>query len=159
MIHLFRISAAAGLLAGAAALAADPMPLNRPIAIDGVRAVCTGIGQSQLDDPSWNAYPAKVEVVGHDGQYLAGETVTIADHGRTVLEGRCGAPLLYAKLSPGRYEVTVHRDGKSTSGLLAVPRQGQGKAILWFPRQGGTVSASFRRAIGDQGAGSAMANP
>lgn len=125
------------------------LPLNRPTNIDGVRAVCTGIGEHQQNNPRWDSYPAKIVVAGRDGQYLADEHVRISRHGRTVLATRCGGPMLLADLSPGRYRVTAHIDGRSSSAALHVSRRGQHRVVLSFPNAGGAVSATYRRSQRD----------
>lgn len=61
-----------------------------------------------------------------DGAYLADVDVTIKDaQGKTVLDVDSAAPLLFADLGPGRYEVIATFHGQSARREVTVPASGQ----------------------------------
>jgi hypothetical protein len=71
------------------------------------------------------------------GEYLADINVTLVDsRGGTVLDTVSAGPLLYARVPPGRYRVTVDSDGRSQTRTLEVAANGVvSQAFYW--RQAG----------------------
>lgn len=129
-----------------AALACTPapgagLPMNSPTTVNGAEVVCTGIGDSAQTDPRWSAYPLRVEVVGHGGQWLADADITVARGASQIIATHCDGPWLLAKLPPGRYDVSGTLAGGATASAKAVVRSsGQARAILRFPNAGGAVA-------------------
>jgi hypothetical protein len=131
-----------GLLLASAPACAAPvnLPLDEPTTVNGIVAVCTGIGSDARQNPAWNAYPLKVLVAGKGGQYLGDEVVAISQGGHELLSVDCGGPWLLFKLAPGTYRVTAESAGVKAESNAHVPASGQGRIILRFPDQGGTIS-------------------
>jgi hypothetical protein len=125
----------AGLMAGAllgTSLAGPAGAADEEKTYQGVRYVCTGVGQER-DDPRWSAFPAKVMLTTQSGAYVADGQITIEDAaGKRVLETTCDAPWLLAQLAPGRYQVTAKVDRYIQKGTLIVPAKGQAAVTLRF---------------------------
>ena len=135
-----------GLLFGGAvtcgALAQTPgaLPYDTPTTVDGIEAVCTGVGMSDEDKLRWKTYPLKVVVSGKGGQFLAGEELAVSEGGREVVSVICEGPWVLFKLTPGEYSVRATVDGKSVEAPARVPKSGQGLVSLRFSDLGGSVS-------------------
>jgi len=130
---------AALLLAGAAAqpALADRLPMDRPVTIDGITAVCTGIGEEAQTDPRWKAYPIRVEFSNSEAQYLAGAHVELAEGGKTLVSLDCSGAWVLFQLAPGTYTVRAtllyHRgDQKPRSATFSPPSSGQKRVVLQF---------------------------
>jgi len=119
---------------------ATDLPLNSPTKVDGVEAVCTGIGENEENNPKWAVYPLKIETVGKGAQWLADTDVSVLQGETQVFAAHCGAPWLLLKLAPGKYQVSATSAGESATTKAYSPRHGQGTVILRFPNEGGTVS-------------------
>lgn len=141
--HDYTRSAAAALLlaTSAATIArAESLPYDIPTTVNGVEAVCTGIGSSDRYDTRWAAYPLKIEVVGAQGQYLGNAVTVIERAGERVAELSCSGPWILARLQPGAYKFTATYEGLSTTSEGYVPATGQGRVIMRFPEAGGAIS-------------------
>jgi hypothetical protein len=137
---VFGCSVAAGLSVAYADEAVQ-LPFDTPTMVDGIDAVCTGIGQDSRADPRWNAYPLKVVLAGEGGQYLGEAQVNVAAEGETMMDVRCGGPWVLFKLAPGRYAVTATINGNTSKSTAYVSATKQGRIILRFPAVGGARSA------------------
>lgn len=120
--------------------AATRLPLGSPTTVNGVEAVCTGVGLDARQDPRWNSYPLKIEVAGKDGQYLGDVRVTILRDGHPIIEAECSGPWLLFRLTPGGYEVQAETEQKMTRSRALVPASGQGRVVLRFPDLGGAIT-------------------
>ena len=139
--HLFgRLLLGGAVSCGAFAQTSGSLPLDTPTTIDGVETVCTGVAVDPADMPRWNKYPLKVVVAGKNGQFLAGEEVSVSQGGRKLVSATCDGPWLLFKLSPGEYRVSATLDGKTVDAVAHVPKTGQGRIALRFPAVGGAVS-------------------
>jgi hypothetical protein len=123
------------------------LPFDTPTMVDGVEAVCTGIGQDSRADPRWNAYPLKVVLAGEGGQFLGAADVNVAAQGETRMDVRCGGPWVLFKLEPGRYAITAKINGNTAKSIANVSSAGQGRIILRFPAVGGAISPEHEPAI------------
>jgi hypothetical protein len=130
----------AALTYGAQAQTPGALPYDTPTAVDGVEAVCSGVGVSNEDKARWSKYPLKVVVSGKGGQFLAGEQVAVSEGEREVVSVICDGPWVFFKLAPGEYGVRATVDGKSMEARAHVPESGQGRVDLRFPNLGGSVS-------------------
>lgn len=117
-----------------------PVPLDGQAVIDGIEVGCTGIGSDARSNPRWQAYPIRVEAAEVGGDYLAYETVTLAQAGGPpILSVRCEGPWVLFRLPAGRaYNVEGRADGPAGGGATAsahfrVPSQGQARVVLRFP--------------------------
>lgn len=126
---------AAGLLAGAiigTSLAGPASAADEEKSFEGVRYVCTGIGEDR-DNPKWAAYPAKIMLTTKNGAYVANADITIDDaKGKRVLEASCNGPWLLAQLPPGHYTVSAKVDRYLHDGNITVPAKGQASVTLRF---------------------------
>lgn len=110
---------------------------DTPTTIDGVKAACTGVGES-TNDPRWSAYPLKLVFADKKGQYTAGEKIDITKNGQTVIQTSCDAPWLLLKPSAGNYRVTATLSGpngeRHASADFSVKSTGPQKTVtLDFP--------------------------
>ena len=117
-------------------VAADTLPMDNPISIDGTEAVCTGIGSAQ-DDPRWKAYPVRVEFSNGGAQYLAGAHVTLSSGGKTLAAFDCSGSWVLFKLKSGSYKVSASlkdEPGAGTrSATFSPPASGQKRVVIQFP--------------------------
>ena len=82
-------AAAAGLGLSTVMLATGALAVqDTPFNINGVEAVCTGVGSAK-DDPRWKAYPIKIVLATSGGANLANAHVSLSQ-GR---QGDCGPGL------------------------------------------------------------------
>ena len=125
---------------GASAQTPGALPYDTPTTVEGIEAVCSGVGVSNEDKARWSKYPMKVVVSGKDGQFLAGEQLTVSQGGHEVVSVNCDGPWVLLKLTPGEYSVRATVDGKSVEARARVPKSGQGRVDLRFPNLGGSVS-------------------
>ena len=72
------------------------------------------------------------------GEYVSDVKVSIADSsGNAVLESVSDGPMLFAKFKPGRYIVTVDRDGQVIHKVAIVSgRKGVSLSFAWPQEQG-----------------------
>ncbi|HWF64520.1 MAG TPA: hypothetical protein VN685_07920 [Rhizomicrobium sp.] len=112
-MSIARAALAISLLAAVSYWApAFAVPQDTPTTIDGVKAVCTGVGESK-NDPRWRAYPLKLVFANTKGQYTAGERIDITRNGQTMIQTSCDAPWLLLKPMAGNYRVTATLSGPS----------------------------------------------
>ena len=104
---------------------------DTPVTINGVEAVCTGVGSAK-DDPRWAAYPVKIVLATADGANLANAHVTLT-RGRQEMAGLdCDAPWILFKAPPGSYTATatlISGSGRSNSVNFGTTGGGRQKEI------------------------------
>jgi len=72
------------------------------------------------------------------GEYVSDVTVRIADSsGNALLESVSDGPMLFAKLKPGRYIVTVDRDGQAIRKTVKVGGPQRTSLSFTWPREQG----------------------
>jgi hypothetical protein len=72
------------------------------------------------------------------GEYVSDVTVRIADSsGNVLLESVSDGPMLFAKLKPGRYIVTVDRDGQAIRKTVKVGGPQRTSLSFTWPREQG----------------------
>ena len=96
------------------ALAVQDTPTN----INGVEAVCTGVGSAK-DDPRWGAYPVKIVLATARGANLANAHVSLERGGKERAGLDCDAPWILFKLPAGSYTATATLIGGSGSARSA----------------------------------------
>jgi len=135
-LHAF---AAAALFAVCAspALAKGHIPMDRPVGINGITAVCTGIGEDAQNDPRWKAYPIRVEFSNGNMQYIAGAHVVLKDaHGKPLATFDCSGAWVLFQLPAGKYTVFAtllyHPNQPPSSAAFSPPASGQKRVILTF---------------------------
>ena len=134
------VSAAAAAVALASPAVAQPagvvnLPVDRPTTVQGVQVACTGIGQTARDNPSWLAYPVRVEFSDHLNAYLGAGQITVLSAKTPVLSVRCDAPWILLKLPAGAYTVEGHVPGAQAqprSARFQPPAHGQMRVVLQF---------------------------
>ena len=85
---------------------------DTPTTINGVEAVCTGVGSAK-DDPRWSAYPVKIVLATTGGANLANAHVSLAKGGKEVAGLDCDAPWILFKPPAGSYTATATLIGGS----------------------------------------------
>ena len=116
--------------AGGAHAAAFPM--DTPMKMRDIEAVCTGVGAEARSDPRWAGYRLRVEVAGTGGEYLGDVQVSIAKGGEALASVACGGPWVLFNLAPGAYDVTAEFGGESRMGKANVGAAGQARIVLRF---------------------------
>jgi hypothetical protein len=111
-MRLFVMTAAAAtlttlVLAGEAAAVQDT-----PVTINGVEAVCTGVGSAK-DNPAWKGYPVKVVVATNGGADLANAHISLSQGGKEVAGLDCDAPWVLFRAPAGKYTATATMLGGS----------------------------------------------
>jgi hypothetical protein len=109
---------------------------DTPVTINGVEAVCTGVGSAK-DDPRWSAYPVKVVLATTGGANLANAHITLTKGRQEVAGLDCDAPWILFKAPPGVYTVTatlIGGSGRSNSANFGTTGSGRQKEItITFP--------------------------
>jgi len=117
-------------------VAADSLPMDNPITLDGIEAVCTGIGSAE-DDPRWKAYPIRVEFSNGGAQYLAGAHVTLTSGGKILASFDCSGSWVLFKLKGGAYKVSASLKDEPNAGThsasFSPPASGQKRVVIRFP--------------------------
>jgi hypothetical protein len=85
---------------------------DTPVTINGVEAVCTGVGSAK-DDPRWSAYPIKIVLATTGGANLANAHVTLTRGRQEVAGLDCDAPWILFRAPPGAYTATATLIGGS----------------------------------------------
>jgi len=127
--------AMAGVVGRAACAAADPLPMDNPVTLNGIETVCTGIADSK-DDPRWKVYPVRIEFSNGGAQYLAGAHIALSQGGHELTSFDCPASWVLFKLEPGSYSVTASILGSQAaprSATFSPPKAGQKRIVLRFP--------------------------
>lgn len=127
--------AAVIVLAQALSAQAQPMAMDRPVAVGDLETVCTGIGDAK-DDPRWPSYPIRIEFSNGAAQYLSGAHVTLSRGGKDVADFDCLGAWVLLKGPTGAYKVTATIDGSAARPVSAPFEMGSGKQkriVLRFP--------------------------
>lgn len=128
--------AAGGLmLAMTAPALGQSTPMDRPIQMNGMETVCTGIGESK-DDTRWPTYPIRIEFSNGGAQYLSGATVKISRGGVQVFQMDCPGAWVLLKGPVGKYRVNALIDDSTAKPVSAPFTFGDGKQkriVLRFP--------------------------
>jgi hypothetical protein len=109
--------------------------MDRPVQLNGLDTVCTGIGESK-DDPLWKSYPIRIEFSNGGAQYLAGATVSVSQGKNLIAEMDCPGAWVLLKGTPGSYRVTASIDGSQGKPVNAPFKMGRGaqkRIVLRFP--------------------------
>ena len=95
------------------------VPLDTEATIRGVKAACTGIGQTR-DDPKWASYPVRIETSDGRNAYLAGAVIQVrTPKGQPLLAAACDGPWLLLMLPEGRYVAEARIDGSAAKPRTA----------------------------------------
>lgn len=134
-------SAAAGgdLETRTGAEAASQMSSNDKVMTkDGIRYVCTGVGEESRTDPRWKDFAAKLVFTVKGGGYLPDVQTDIKNgKGQQVFSMKCDAPWLLVDLPAARYKVVATAEdpqGKTheRTADISVAAKGQREAIIRF---------------------------
>ena len=111
---------------------APPFPLDTPMRMRTIDAVCTGVSSDTRDDPRWTGYRLRVEVVDGAGQYLSDAQVTVSKADEALASVNCQGPWVLFNLPAGPYSVSAEIAGVTKSGRVTVGASGQARLILRF---------------------------
>ena len=142
-MRLFVITAAMaglGMMMVSGASAVQDTPVN----INGVEAVCTGVGSAK-DDPRWSAYPVKIVLATTGGANLANAHVSIAKGGHEIAGLDCDAPWVLLRPASGSYSATatlIGGSGLSRTVAFTAPSSGQKEVTITFPVRSGPPSVA-----------------
>jgi len=108
---------------------------DTPTDINGVQAVCTGVGSAK-DDPRWKDYPVKIVLANADGANLANAHISLISNNKEVAALDCDAPWILFKPPAGNYTATASLIGgtRSAHASFSAPASGQKEVTLTFPR-------------------------
>jgi len=82
-------------------------------------------------------YNLKLLFAAKDGHYLADVAVTISDaHGGKVLETVSEGPFLFARLAPGKYQVTARYAGVSSTRETTIANAGRRELVFRWEEPG-----------------------
>jgi len=132
------VATAAGFAFATALMMADEASAvqDTPTTINGVEAVCTGVGSAK-DDPRWSAYPVKIVLSTPGGANLANAHVTLMKGNQEVAGLDCDAPWILFKPPAGSYTATASLIGGTRSAHTSFSTSGGGsqkQITLVFPR-------------------------
>src|SRR5206468_12762513 len=107
-MRFFLLAATASLFTlSAIMMAQDALAVqDTPITINGVEAVCTGVGSAK-DDPRRAAYPIKIVLATTGGATLANAHVTWNKRRQEVAGLACAAPWILFRAPAGAYPATA----------------------------------------------------
>jgi len=137
-MRFFLLAATASLSTlSAIMMAQDALAVqDTPVTINGIEAVCTGVGSAK-DDPRWSAYPVKIVLATTGGANLANAHVTLNRGGQEVAGLDCDAPWILFKAPRGSYTATaalIGGSGRSSSSSFSTTGAGPQKEItITFP--------------------------
>ena len=124
------------VLLAAAANAQDTntpsFPMDTPMSMRAIEAVCTGITADTRADPRWSAYPLRIEVVNAGGEYLADAQVTLSKGDEALAAVNCAGPWVLFKVMPGAYTVSAEISGVTKNARATVGGSGQARVVLRF---------------------------
>jgi hypothetical protein len=110
---------------------------DTPTDINGVEAVCTGVGSAK-DDPRWSAYPVKIVLATTGGANLANAHVSLSKSGKEVAGLDCDAPWILFRPGAGSYTATatlIGGSGQSHSANFSTSGSGAQKEVtIMFAR-------------------------
>jgi hypothetical protein len=113
--------------------------MDNPITVNGIDAVCTGIGDEAQHDPRWAAYPVRVEFSNGGAQYLSGAHVELSHDGKPLAAMDCAGSWVLYRLPPGEYKVEAsllnNQGGGARSAVFSPPAKGQKRVVLQFKLQ------------------------
>lgn len=115
------------------------MPMDTPISVGSIQAVCTGVGQGAENDPRWTSFPVRLEFSNKGAQYLSGVHVDLAtEAGKAVGSLDCDGPWVLLGVSSGTYRVSAtllsQPGGGAASTTFTAPSSGQKRVELQFPQ-------------------------
>ncbi len=97
----------ASALLASTEISAAVLPMDAPVKMGDVTAVCTGVGSAK-DDPQFAAYPIRLEFSNGGAQFVANEHVKLMNNSGAVLaEFDCQGPWVLLQLPKGLYSVTA----------------------------------------------------
>src|SRR5256885_15090352 len=109
---LMAATASLSILSTVMMMAQDALAVqDTPTTINGVEAVCTGVGSAK-DDPRWSAYPVKIVLATTSGANLANAHVSLSKGGKAkesqeVAGLDCDAPWVLFKPPAGSFTATA----------------------------------------------------
>ena len=127
---------ASGIALASTQAFAAVLPMDAPVTMGNVTAVCTGVGSAK-DDPKFAAYPIRLEFSNGGAQFVANEHVKLMNNtGAVLAEFDCQGPWVLLQMPKGLYSVTATQPD-ATHGPKTVkfepPATGQRRIGIQFP--------------------------
>jgi hypothetical protein len=107
-------------------------PVDQPMSMRAIEAVCTGITSDARADPRWAAYPLRIEFVGAGGEFLADAQVTLSKGDEALAAVNCSGSWVLFKVMPGAYSVSAEIAGVTKTSRVTVGANGQARVVLRF---------------------------
>jgi len=118
--------------AAAAQEKTQPFPIDTPMSMRAVEAVCTGITLDARENPLWADYPLRIEFVGASGEYLADAQVTLSKGDETLAAVNCSGSWVLFKVMPGAYSVSAEIGGVTKTSRVNVGGPRQARVVFRF---------------------------
>lgn len=114
------------------------MPMDTPVSVGSVQAVCTGVGQGAEDDPRWSSFSIRLVFSNKSAQFLSGAHVDLSTQsGKSLGSLDCDGPWVLLGVSPGTYRVSANLLSQPGGGIatatFTAPASGQKRVDLQFP--------------------------
>ena len=135
-MRFFVITAAAATLTTLVLVGEAGAVQDQPVTINGVEAVCTGVGSAK-DNPAWKDYAVKVVVATTGGADLANAHVSLGQGGKELAGLDCDAPWVLFKAPAGKYTATatlIGGSGRSQTTSFTTSGTAQKEVTIMFPR-------------------------
>ena len=110
----------------------QPFPIDTPMSMRAIEAVCTGVTLDTREDPRWAAYPLRIEFVGAGGEYLADAQVTLSKGDEALAAVNCSGPWVLFRVMPGAYGISAEIGGVTKTSRVNVGATGQARVVFRF---------------------------
>ncbi len=128
-------TALAGVALVTTGVAAAVLPMDAPVKMGDITAVCSGVG-SDKDSNSFASYPIRLEFSNSGAQFVSNEHVKLMNNtGAVLAEFDCQGPWVLLQLPKGLYSVTASIAGSTQAPAtvkFSPPPTGQKRVGIQF---------------------------
>ena len=107
----------------------------KPETIKKVEFITGGIGKEEMGmfKTQEREYSLRVRATIKQGHYISDALIRAVDSsGETLLQAEMDGPLLFAKLAPGKYEVSAEWNGETDTRSINIPQNGHREIYFRF---------------------------